>query len=179
MPTVTRSALWFYDVDVPYVEFEVKGLLICFHFTKTLTYCIPEGRKKALWPGGPAAAREDGIDLTVPEWSFWLIADDSVEMSCCLSDRFGPRFAVYSMDKGIDITLNVTVSEAKQIKNAVEAMVEIASGHDEEFPRDESLRVLKPSNKVIAYPVKAYRWTSPLERTATRTLQWNPTIEGY
>lgn len=181
MPTVTRSNLWFTAADIPYVDFEVKGVQLFFNFQESLTYCIPDGRKKALWPGGPAVARDDGIDLSVKEWSFWLIADDTIEMSCSYSGLHGPEFGFYNKAKGIDVTMSITETEARQIKHAVEAMIEIASGHDEEFPRDESIRVLKPSSKAMSYPVKAYRWNAREEYTTDRERgpQWNPEVEGY
>jgi hypothetical protein len=181
MPTVTRNTLWFDGLDGPYVDFEVKGTLIFFNFKKSLTYCVPDGRKKALWPGGPAAARDDGVDLSVKEWSFWLIADDGIEMSCSYSGAFGPELGFYNMERGINVTQLITETEAKHIKKAVETMIEIASGQDEEFPLDESIHVLKPSNKVISYPVKAYRWTAGRRYPVghSRTPVWNPTVEGY
>lgn len=140
MPTVTRSTLWFYAAEIPYVDFEVKGIQIFFNFKESLTYCIPDGSVKG--------------------WSFWLIADDGIEMSCSHSDLRGPEFGVYNKSKGIHITVNITETEARQIKQAVESMIEVASSYDEEFPLDESIRVLKPSSKEISYPVKAYRWVA-------------------
>jgi len=181
MPTVTRNTLWFDGFNGPYVDFEVKGVLIFFGFKKSLTYCIPDGRKKALWPGGPAVARDDGMDLSVKEWCFWLIADDGIEMRCSWSGAFGPQFSFYNMEKGVDITLNVTETEARHIKKAVETMIEVASSQDEEFPRDETIHVLKPSNSVMSYPVKAFRWTADKRYPVgkPRTPIWNPTVVGY
>lgn len=181
MPTVTRSTLWFSAADIPYVDFEVKGIQLFFNFKESLTYCIPDGRKKALWPGGPVVAEEEEMDLSVKGWSFWLIADEAIEMSCSHSVVHGPEFGFYNKAKGIAITMRITETEARQIKQAVETMIEVASGHDEEFPRDESIRVLKPSSKAISYPVKAYRWVAREEYTTDRDYgpQWNPEVEGY
>lgn len=156
MSVVTRNTLWFSAGDVPYVDFEVKGLLIFFNFSKSLTYCVPDGKKKAIWPGGPKAAKEDGINLHVKDWSWWIIADDSVEMSCSYSGAFGAQFAFYNAEKGIQITLPVTESEAKEIQQAVKDMMK-----DAELSLDSSIHVIKPSYKAISYPVKAYRWESP------------------
>ena len=156
MAIVTRSTLWFSAGDVPYVDFEVKGFLIFFNFSKSLTYCIPDGKKKAIWPDGPKAAKQDGISLQVKDWSWWLIADDSVEMSCSYSDAFGPQFGFYNSEKGIQITFSVTESEAREIRKAVDKMME-----NKDLKLDTSFHVLEPSYKVIAYPVKAYRWESP------------------
>ncbi len=172
MSVVTRNTLWFSAGDIPYVDFEVKGLLIFFNFAKSLTYCIPDGKKKAIWPGGPKAAKADGIRLTVKDWCWWLIADDSVEMSCSYSDAFGAQFAFYNADKGIQMTLPITENEAKEIKKAVDEMIHNGEG----FKTDSSLHVIKPSYKAIAYPVKAYRWESPkTHKTKFHSgLEWNP-----
>lgn len=175
MVIVTRNTLWFSAGDIPYVDFEVKGLLIFFHFSKSLTYCIPDGKKKAIWPGGPTVAKQDGISLDVKDWSWWLIADDSIEMSCSFSDAFGAQLAFYSAEKGIQITLPVSEAEAKEISKAVESMI---NDSHESFPQDKSLRVLEPSYKVIAYPVKAYRWEAPRTRKTKdkHGPEWNPRV---
>jgi hypothetical protein len=60
------------------------------------------------------------MDLSVREWCFWLIAADGVEMRCSWPGAFGPQFSFYNMENGIDLTLNVTESEARHIKKAVE-----------------------------------------------------------
>lgn len=181
MPIVTRNQLVFSGVDIPYVDFEVKGLLVFFNFTRSLTYCIPDGTKKALWPGGPSVARDDEVDLTVRDWSFWLLADDAVEMSCTFSGAFGPRFSFYNMEKGINIAFPVTTQEARAIKRAVNDMVKTAESDGEAFQRDHSLKVLKPSYSVMSYHVKAYRWSVKTPRTSIRdfTPKWNPIVPGY
>ncbi len=176
MSVVTRNTLWFSAGDIPYVDFEVKGLQLFFNFSKSLTYCVPDGKKKALWPGGPKVAKEDGISLQVKDWSWWLIADDSIEMSCSYSDAFGPQLAFYNAEKGIQMTLPVTEAEAKEIRKAVKDMM-----GDHALKRDFSIKVLEPSYKVIAYPVEAYRWkaTKAHKSKDKHTPVWNPTIEGY
>lgn len=180
MPVVTRNMIWFQAGDIPYVDFEFNGVSIFFDFKKSLTYCIPDGRKKAMWPGGPSAARDDGMDLTVKSWCFWLIADDIAEMSCSYSGAHGPEFHFYNKEHGITITRRITENEAKQIKQAVEDMVKDAK-KDDKFPRDETIHVLKPSYTVMSYPVKAYRWTAKQRYTTDRvyTPVWNPEVEGY
>ncbi len=174
MTIVTRSTLWFSAGDIPYVDFEVKGLLLFFNFSKSLTYCVPDGKKKALWPGGAKAAKQDGISLTVKDWSWWLIADDSIEMSCSYSDAFGAQFAFYNAEKGIQMTLPLTELEAKEISKAVKQMM-----GDHELKRDLSLKVLKPSYKAIAYPVEAYRWkANKTHKTKVKHIpEWNPSME--
>ncbi len=172
MTIVTRNTLWFSAGDIPYVDFEIKGLSIFFNFSNSITYCIPDGKKKAIWPGGAKAAKGDGISLQVKDWSWWIIADDSVEMSCSYSDAFGPQFAFYNAEKGIQMTLPVTEAEAKEICQGVFTMIDKAEG----FKLDTSLHVLEPSYKVIAYPVKAYRWESPKthKTKSHHGPEWNP-----
>ena len=175
-PLVTRNTLWFYAADVPYVDFNYKGTQFFFNFTKSLTYCIPEGHN-ALWPGGTAAAREDGINLRVPEWSWWIIADDTIEFSCSSNGTLGNSLSFLDMTKGIHINIPVNVQQAKAIQTALEQMI-ANTPPDEKFVLDKSLEVLKPSYKVIAYPVNAYRWTSKTVRTSevTYTPEWNPKV---
>lgn len=167
--------LWFYAADIPYVDFECKNILFFFNFSKSLTFCIPDGDKKAKWPGGARQAKADGIDLVVPEWSWWLLADDTVELSCSHHGILGNLLAFYDMTKGIQITIPVSADEARRIRTAVQYMVDHA---DESLTRDKNLRILKPSSKVLAYPVKAFRWEST-QRSTTASLHlpiWNPIV---
>jgi hypothetical protein len=174
---VTRRTIWFYAADIPYVDFECKGVQFFFNFAKSLTFCVPDGRKRALWPGGQRGAKEDGIDTAVPGWSWWLIADDTVELSCSHHGVLGNFLAYYDYTTGSQITVPVTVAEARRIQVAVEHMLKDAETGGEQFPLEPTLKVLRPSFKAIAYPVKAYRWTNPDQRLPAASEhgpRWNP-----
>ena len=170
-PLVTRNMLWFYAGDIPYVDFCYKGIQFFFNFSKSLTYCTPHG--EALWPGGSGAAKEDGIDLEIPDWSWWIVADDMVEFSCSKHGIHGNFLALNDMTKGIQITIPVNPQQAKSIYESIKEMIDNA---DEKLTLDRDLLVLKPSYKVIAYPVKAYRWTTPSPRKTKFQFipEWNP-----
>lgn len=175
MVVVPRRTLWFHAANAPYVDFEFKGNQFFFDFKKSLTICYPHDRKPALWPGGPEAAAEDGIDLVVPEWSWWLIADDTLELSCSHHGILGNFLAYYDGTTGTQITIPVTIAEARALREAVEAMIGEARAGGELFDRNRDLRVLKPNKKVIAYPVKAYQWTRPRKaQSDPHKHVWNP-----
>jgi hypothetical protein len=170
---VSRNTIWLYAADIPYVDFEVKQTQIFFHFKNTLSYCIPEATKPAIWPGN---AREDGIDLTVYDWSWWLVADDTIELSCSNHGCFGPQFAFYNMERGIQMTFPVSISEAREIYAAAKDMIDRAKRDGAPLVLDETLITLRPSYKCIAYPVKTYCWAASEEYSSSRNLGpvWNP-----
>ena len=177
MSVVTRNTLWFYAGDIPYIDLEVKGTQFFVNFRKSLTYCIPDGKKKALWFEGETAAKRDGIDVVVPEWSWWLIMDDTTELSCSNDGPLGNLFRFTNSERGVQISFSITVEEAKDIKKAVEQMIDEIK-KEEPFPLDTSLRVLRPYLKLLAYPIKAYRWKA-LRRyptTLKKGLEWNPDL---
>ena len=176
MPLVERRTLWFSAADVPYVDFSFKGTQFFFDFYKTLTICYADSKKPALWPGGPEAAAEDGIDLKVPDWSWWLIADDSVEFSCCYHGVLGNFLRYCNQATGTQISIPVTVEEARVLRKAVEDMIGEARASGEHFERNRDLRVLKPTKMVIAFPVKAFQWTRrrKAHHTTNYGLVWNP-----
>ena len=174
---VPRKTIWFYAAEVPYVDFECKDVQFFFNFAKSLTFCVPDGHKHAFWPGGKRVAREDGIDLQVPDWSWWLIADDTLELSCSHHGILGNFLSYYDYTAGTQINVPVTVGEARRIRFAVQQMLDEAQAGDERFPLDKTLKVLRPSFKMISYPVKTYRWTNPDQRLPAATQfgpQWNP-----
>jgi hypothetical protein len=174
---VTRKTLWFYAAEIPYVDFECKEVQFFFNFSTSLTFCIPDGTKQAVWPGGKRAAKQDGVDIDVPDWSWWLIADDTVELSCSHHGILGNFLAYYDYTSGAQITVPVTVGEARRIRSAVQEMMNEAEAGAERFPIDKTRKILRPSFKAIAYPIKAYRWTNPDQRLPAATQfgpHWNP-----
>ena len=120
-PAVTRSTIWFKPL---YVELEIKGLTTFTYFSKSLVFYTPT-HKTAIWRGlTPKQAKEDGMDLAVRPWSWWLILDGITEISCTYSGTYGqPVVRWFNGHEGSEQTMPVTNAEATEIYNAVRAMM--------------------------------------------------------
>lgn len=123
-PTVTRSTIWLNAGEFPYIDLEIKGLTTFTYFSKSLVYYTPT-HKTAVWMNmTPKQAKEDGMDIDVRPWSWWIVLDGMTEISCSYSGAH--KQAVMKWFNGHDSseqTLLVTDSEAADIYNAVKAMV--------------------------------------------------------
>ena len=151
MPIVSRGEIWFSAGEYPYIDLEVKGLLSFVNFTKTLEYLRPT-HKRYLWPGGPAAAKADGMDLRVHPWEFWLVLDGgAAEISCMHSGSFGPEFRVWDSARGTNSTLRLTESEAAAVHAAVDKMIQRHRAHF----RAGKKGIYKPAGRVNAYRVSS------------------------
>lgn len=143
------------------MDFEFKGILFFCGISHSLTFCEPHGRKM-LYPGGDRRAREDEIDLTVHDWQWWLIIDGSTELSCSHHGVLG-NFLYFQKD-GSSVQVPVTVEEAKYIKKCMLKMLDEAENDaGQKFKTDKSIKTLQPSNKIVAYRVKAYTWTNQFQ----------------
>ena len=175
MAAVTRNTIWFDSGDIPYVDFEVKGVQLFFNFRKSLSLCLPTKGKKAMIKMGVLGATNDDVDLHVPEWAFWFIADDTIEMSCYHNGAIGNLFSFRNPEKGVHISFLITIQEAKEIKKAVEDMVKEAHHHKREFLLDPSKKLLNPAGLILSFPVDVFRWKAtrryPLPKPSET--QWN------
>jgi hypothetical protein len=122
---------------------------------ESLDYITPTG-EPCLWPGGPEAAKEDGIDLAVHPWEFWLLVDGGrAEISCSDHSCHGIRYQIYNAAHDNQTSIQVSATEAEQIKAAVDSML---AEHPNLFSPGQA-GLYKPSHKVLAYPAKSVRFT--------------------
>jgi hypothetical protein len=155
MSIVTRNTFWPYAGDNPYIDLEVKGVLSFMSIYESLDYITPTGEPR-LWPGVPEAAKEDGIDLAVHPWEFWLLVDgDRTEISCSDHGCNGIRYEIYNAWHDSQTSIQITESEAVQIKAAVDSML---AEHPTLFSPGQT-GFYKPSHKVLAYPAESRRFT--------------------
>lgn len=155
MPTVTRNTLWPYSGDHPYIDLEVKGILSFITAYETIDYITPTGEPR-VWPGGPEAAKADGIDLAVKPWEFWLLIDGGRgEISCSDHSCHGYRYEIYNASQDTQVSIQVTAAEAIEIKAAVDKML---AEHPTLFSPGPT-GLYKPSHKVLAYPAQSLRFT--------------------
>jgi hypothetical protein len=164
MLTVTRNTFWPYAGDYPYIDLEVKGVLSFMTAYETIDYITPTGEPR-VWPGGPEAAKGDGIDLAVKPWEFWLLIDGGRgEISCSDHGCHGYRYEIYSAANDTQVSLQVTEPEAIEIKAAVDKML---AEHPPLFSPGPT-GLYKPSYKVLAYPAQSRRFTHRSEILAPK-----------
>jgi hypothetical protein len=164
MPTVTRSTFWPYAGDYPYIDLEVKGTLTFMTAYKTIDYITPTGEPR-IWPGGPDAAKADGIDLAVKPWEFWLLVDGGRgEISCSDHGCHGFRYEIYNAANDTQVSIQVDATEATEIKAAV---VKMLAEHPTLFSPHQTA-LYKPAHNVLAYPATARRFTHKPETAAPK-----------
>lgn len=122
---ITRSTIWLNAGDFPYIDLEIKGLTTFMNFSKSLTFYTPT-HKTAIWLDmtPKQAKEEDGMDLNVRPWSWWIILDGISEISCVYSGAYKQSIVTwFNGHDGSKQSMLVTNAEAAEIYNAVKAMV--------------------------------------------------------
>jgi hypothetical protein len=163
-PTVTRHTIWLTSGDYPYVDLEIKGVETFTNFSKSLAFYTPT-HKTAIWFDKTAKeAKDDGMDLAVRPYSWWLVLDDINEIRCDYTGSHGAATVHwFNGREGSSQTLLVTEAEAMDIFKAVKDMVgqavkDAAAIHKME-PSFGTFKkgpkgILKPAGIVVKYRVQ-------------------------
>jgi len=167
MNTVTRSTIWL-DADEPYIDLEIKGLTTFTYFSKSLVFYTPT-HKTAVWLDmTPKQAKEDGMDLAVRPWSWWLVLDGSTEISCAYSGTYGQAVVRWFGHDGSVQTMRLTNAEAADTYNAVKAMMTDAAWNAKQLHKMNKTNgtfekgpngLLKPGGSAIKYRTKSITYT--------------------
>jgi hypothetical protein len=162
--TVTRNTIWLTSGDYPYVDLEIKGVETFTNFSKSLVFYTPT-HKTAIWfDKTTKEAKEDGMDLAVRPYSWWLVLDGINEIRC---DYAGSHSSAavqwFNGHEGSSQTLIVSEAEAMDIFKAVKSMVsqavkdaagihkvEPSFGTFEKGPKG----ILKPAGIIVKYRVQ-------------------------
>jgi hypothetical protein len=172
-PIVTRSKIWFYAGDTPYIDFEVKGTVFFIPFDKTLRFFRPTATK-AIYPG--PNPEEDGMDLRVPRTNWWILTDHNLEtaceFSCSWSKLFGFQLKYFNSRTDTQIHIKLTYAEAKEVLVAVEKMMLDAT--KEESLVQEPVVLLKPFHTVLSYRAKALLYRRKMGKFVERLSYMSP-----
>ena len=155
--TVTRSTVWFYAGDQPYIDLEIKGTQFFIPFDRTLRFLRPTN-SKAIYPDGDKRAEEDGMDLRVYKSSWWIVTDMGCEtasqISCTWSKLRGFEVYYWNSRTSTQISFKVTKKECDEILAAVEKMMLQTIVDTEGRVETEAVSIFNPAHVVLKYRVK-------------------------
>ncbi len=163
--TVTRNTIWLTSGDYPYVDLKIKDVETYMNFSKSLAFYTPT-HKTAIWLDKTTkqAKKDDGMDLVVRPYSWWLVLDGINEIRCDYSGTYGSAAVNwYNGHEGSSQSMTVSETEAMDIFKAVKSMVGQAVKDAAEIHKMESSfgtfvkgpkGILKPAGIIVKYRVQ-------------------------
>jgi len=186
---VTRSMIWLTAGDYPYVDLGIKGNETFTNFFKSLTFYTPANKTAIRMDKTTKQAKEDdGMDLYVRPYSWWMVLDGISEISCSYSGTHGqPAVKWYNGRDGATQTTVVTEKEAKEICKAVKSMVVQAakdsnSIHKKYEPtfgvfKKKSDGIFTPGGQLIKYKVHCLEYNHNGKATERNATTHTPTFK--
>jgi hypothetical protein len=143
--------------DQPYFTVEVKGVMNYITFSKKMEYFRPT-HKRAIMPGySTQDVKDNGWDLVVRPWSWWIVFDDITEISCMFHSGhgMGATFSLYDGHIGTNVDISLTEAQAEELFTKVQEAIYAYRKYFKTGRRG----TLRPSYKVAEYRVKSVFYT--------------------
>lgn len=142
------------SADYPSISASVNKTYTILSFVKTCDFILPTTAKNSIWPDGPADAADRGITLTMRPWVWWILLDDTSQLSVTYEPSHGNTY-VFTMSSGIlSNFMKITEDTARELFTSVKELIHIL----QKRLNKSVVGIFTPSDSVMKYHTRQWRY---------------------